>query len=436
MSFLEGVHRPLWYSALPLVALWVGMPLWWALGLQKPIGLLAVLPVAAWLVARRHTLEVPTPLVLLLGFMAWALLSAISLTQIGYGMAWFMRVCFYVIALVIGLYTWNALRRGLSARLLIWSIVVMWVFTILLAFPGMFVPGLSFTSPTEWLLHAAGIQNDFLNDASNPQFSEWDQVYGVARPSALFAYTNEWGAAMGVMTPFAVYAATTTSHRRLRLGLWLLIGLSAWPVLASVNRGCWISIGVAVLYVVLRRALAGDLRSLGGLVVLTGAGYAIVMSTPLADLLADRFAYGNTSTRSVLYQESLLLAQRSPVIGYGAPQSSAGIADSNDVSIGTHGQLWALMVSHGFVGTVIFVVMLLSLFWYCRPASGRAPEVWLHAVVLVLIVQLGFYEVVPDGLAMAFVAAFSCAILAGRFRHAPFLPNPVTKESRRESVHA
>ena len=213
MSTVVSVRaRPIWHSAIPLALWWVGLPLWWAFGIQRAAALLAAIPLAFWLVRRFRQITVPVPFLIFLSFIAWVLLSAFAVTSMRYGASYGMRLAMYVAAFVIGLYVWNALQRGLSPRLLIWFVVSMWAWAVLLTFPGMAQGGLSFTSPVEWLLQHAGIYNDFLRDSSHPQFSEWDQVYGVARPSPLFAYTNEWGAAIGLMTPVAIYAMLTTSR--------------------------------------------------------------------------------------------------------------------------------------------------------------------------------------------------------------------------------
>lgn len=415
-----GRERQIWLTALPLVVMWAAMPVWWALGVQKPVQILVTIPLVIWMIVQRKSLELPLPYLVFSAFLGWVLLSASSLTTVRYGIAWGMRLALYLVAFAIGVFVWNALRRDLSPRVLIWGIVAFWAAAILLSFPGMAVPGLSFTSPFEALQLRTGVNIAYLHDISHPQFSEWDAVYGVARPSPLFPYTNDWGAAIGVMTPVAMYATVTTKDWRVRLLMIGMLCLSAIPILTSVNRGCWISLGVSMAYVVARRTLVFDLRPLGGLVLAAVAGFVIVMTSPLKTLIEERFAYSNTSTRETLYSASIRFAERSPIVGYGAPQSSAGIADSNDVSVGTHGQLWTLLVSQGFVGAALFIIALLTLIYVFRPMSGSAPEVWLHAVGFVVLIQLPFYDVNPDGLIVAFVCLSICALTAGRFAPAVY----------------
>jgi len=425
--------RPIWYSAIPLIAWWAGLPIWWALGIQRAASILVAIPLGLWLVMNRKKLELPFPLAVFGAFICWVLLSLIAVTTLRYGLAYGMRLAFYTAAFVIGLYTWNALRRGLNPRLLIWPIVALWGAAVVLSFPGLMHAGLGFPTPVEWMLHKAGIYNPFLSDSSHAQFSEWDQAYGTPRPSPLFAYTNEWGAAMGITTPIAVYAMLTTTHRRARLLVAGLLLLAAVPILSSLNRGCWISLAVAIGYVVIRKTCAGDLRPLVSVAVVSVAVAGIIAASPLSELLTERMDNPNTSTRATLYSASVHLAMESPLVGYGAPQSSEGLADSNDVAIGTHGQIWTLLVSQGFVGAALFVLALICFVWFARPLRGSSPAVWLHAVGLVALVQLAFYEVVPDGLAITFVALAICATTAGRY--APTPAPQSTSDSRLKPSH-
>ena len=423
-------------AATPVVALLVGMPVWWALGMQVPAWVIVAVPLGLWLLVNRRSVELPMPFLYFAAFLGWVAVSALALTSARYGASYLLRATLYAAAFIIGLFVWNIVRRGLNPQVLIRSVVAFWAAAVLLATLGLLLPDASWTSPVEWILNSVGIQQDFLIAMTHPTLSQFDPLYEVARPSALFAYTNDWGAAMGVLTPVAVYACLTDEHRGLRRGIGALLVLSVVPIVVSVNRGCWVSIAVAVAYVVARRTMAGDLRAL----VYTGlafvGGLIAVVASPLAGIIEHRFAFSNTSTRANLYDAALVLAGRSPVIGYGAPQSSAGLADSNSVSVGTHGQLWTVLVSQGFVGLALFLVMLVSLWWTCRPISGGAPEIWLHAVCLVVIVQIAFYEIVPGPLSIAFIAGTVCAVRAGRFRPQPLgATSPDLPTSRKEAIH-
>jgi O-antigen ligase len=284
-------------------------------------------------------------------------------------------------------------------------LAVFWMSVVLLSFPGMLIDNLQFTSPFEWVLNAAGVHDPFVTALVHPEFSEYDRLYGVPRPSPLFAYTNDWGAAMGILTPVAIWACLSAERRRDRLVLSGVLVLSIVPIVVSVNRGCWISLGVAFGYVLLRRVVVGQLIVLVGSAGAVLFAFGLYLSVPDIHRVIDaRFSYANTSTRETLYEASLRLASSSPLFGYGSPQSSAGLADSNDVSIGTHGQLWTILVSQGFVGAVLFLTAAIVIWWGARPRDGGSPDVWLHATGLVLVVQTAFYEILPVPLAVALIA--------------------------------
>lgn len=400
-SDLAEVRR----AVRPVAALFLLYPLWWALGVQVPAWAIVAVPVGLWLLLNRRSLVLPPGYLAMVLFLGWVAISAVMLSGPRYLAAYGFRLVLYSAVVIIGVAVWNALRRGLPGRTVVHWIVALWGAAVLLAYPGILVNNLEFTSPLEALIHAAGMNDPFVTSLTHPEFSEYDGLYGSPRPSPLFAYTNDWGAAAGIGFPVAVYALVTARGRREKLLLAGLVLASVPPILVSLNRGCWITIAVAVGYVVLRRAAAGDFRALAAVVAgAVGIVGTVLAVEPVRRVITARFEYGNTSTRATLYEASWELALRSPVFGWGAPQSSAGLADSNDVSIGTHGQLWTILVSQGIAGLALFVAAVLLLWWHARPLSGRDPEVWLHATGAALLVQIAFYEVLPVPMAVTLLA--------------------------------
>lgn len=415
----------------PVALLLLAYPLWWALGVQLPLWGVVAVPVALWLFLNRRELVLPPGYGPLVVFLGWVLASGLMLATARQVAAYGLRLTLYAAVLVIAVAVWNALDRGLPGRRVVTWLVTLWAAAVLLAYPGVLVTNLEFTSPFEALLRALGVSDPFVVSLTHPEFSEYDVLYGAPRPSPLFAYTNDWGAAVGLLTPVAVHAFVSAVAVRERLLLGALLLAAVPPVLVSLNRGAWITIGVAVLYVVARRAATGDLRALGAVAGAAGVVAATVLTAaPLRRALEARFEYGNTSTRETLYQASWELALRSPLLGWGTPQSSAGLADSNDVSIGTHGQLWTLLVSQGLVGAALFVGGVLVVWWRSRPVDGRSPDVWLHATGLAVVVQTAFYEVVPVPLTAALLALAVCEVRrrADLARPSSSLSSPIRKE--------
>ncbi|GAA1917107.1 hypothetical protein GCM10009737_18220 [Nocardioides lentus] len=410
-------------AARPLSALLLGYPLWWALGVQIPLWPVAALPLLAWMLVNRRQVALPPGYGVLLLLLGWMVVSGLMLSSARYAAAYSLRLTLYVSVAVMGVFVWNALHRGLERqRVLNWLLLV-WGVAVVLALPGLFVAPLEFTSPFGAALRAVGINDPYITALTRPRLIEFDALYQTARPSALFPYTNDWGAAMGILTPVAVHGVVTARTTRRRVGLGLLLALSAAPILVSVNRGAWVSIGVAVAYVLVLRLLSGRPRVLLGVLAGAGVVLALVVSLPgLRDLLTNRFENSNVSTRETLYQASWGLALRSPVFGWGSPQSSEGLADSNNVSIGTHGQLWTTLVSQGIVGAALLLATVAAIWWHSRPARTTSPDLWLHATGVVLVVQTAFYDILPVPLATALFALAVCA--AGRRTAAPAGPAP------------
>ncbi|WP_121255791.1 O-antigen ligase family protein [Nocardioides ferulae] len=411
-------------AALPLALLLLGYPLWWALGVQLPLWALVTVPLTAWLLRHRDQLALPPGYGVLLLFFGWVLLSGLMLDGLEYAASYLLRLAVYVTVLCCGFFVWNALRRGLRAWTVVSWLVAFWAAAVLLSYPGLLSANLEFTSPFEWLLDRLGVHDPFVTALTHPEFSEYDVVYGVPRPSPLFAYTNDWGAAMGVFTPVAVWAMLQAPTARLRWAVAGTLALSLPPIVMSVNRGCWISLGVALGYVAIRRVAAGSVGILAGLLTIVGSVAALLAFVPeVQRVVSARFDFANTSTRETLYEASLRLAAGSPLFGHGAPQSSEGLADSNDVSIGTHGQLWTVLVSQGFAGALLFLGGVLAVWWHARPRDGRSPDLWLHAAGPALLVQTVYYEVVPLPLTVVLLALAVTAL----HRDRPPLPTPVTR---------
>src|SRR3546814_35194 len=76
----------------------------------------------------------------------------------------------------------------------------------------------------------------------------------------------------------------------------LAVGLV--PIVVSLNRGLWISCGVAIAYVVVRRGAQGDWRSAATLVAATTVIVTIVALSPLGSLVTDRVEGAERSNAS------------------------------------------------------------------------------------------------------------------------------------------
>src|SRR5688572_18862739 len=110
---------------------------------------------------------------------------------------------------------------------------------------------------------------------------------------------------------------------------------------------------------------------------------------PARQLIEDRAATNHSANaRSTLYNEALDQVGDSPWLGYGAPRPSE--TRVNGPSVGTQGQFWLVLYSHGWPGAILFVSFLGYSMWRHRRARS-AVGLWCHVVCLVAIVQLPFY---------------------------------------------
>lgn len=411
-------------SVTPLFILLIGYPVWWGLGVYMVgWGLVGALTLA-WTWRNRDRILVPEGFGWFLVFLGWVLITAFTLTGSKYALSYSFRLVIYTTVILIGLQVFNLVYLGVLhpeqiQRWLLW----VWACAIVMSLPGLITNStISVQSPFGAVLTKLGINNPFIEALTTVTLSNVDSLYGIARPSPLFEFTNAWGAAMGVLTPLAIHAFVTATGKRERRLVGALLLLSLWPIVVSVNRGAWLSILLAVGYVVARRTFARDLRFAAASVIGLISLVVVVLATPLASVINERLQTSNTDTRSNLYSAALDLAARSPLLGYGAPQSSALVADNNNVSIGTHGQFWTILVSHGYVGVGLFMMGIMAVWWLYRPVSGQSADIWLHAIGPVVLFQMFVYDVVPVPMVVFFCC--SAAIAEHRRIPSPRAPSP------------
>jgi O-antigen ligase len=157
-----------------------------------------------------------------------------------------------------------------------------------------------------------------------------------------------------------------------------------------------------MVYAALRYALRGRVRAVAALLLLLGVAVSLAVALPVQQLLQES-KNETTSTRLALYQETIRKAQASPLLGYGAPRPSEDISGTTP-SVGTQGQLWMVLFSHGIPGLAFFLGWYVWVLW--RSANARTgPQLWIHVIVLIAIVQLPFYGMLPTGLPVFMVGA-------------------------------
>jgi len=105
--------------------------------------------------------------------------------------------------------------------------------------------------------------------------------------------------------------------------------------------------------------------------------------------------------REFLYVETVKEVMKSPVIGYGGPRPYGG--PKLIPHLGTQGQFWLVLFSHGIVGAFFFVMFLIRLIRATR--HGPLVTFWCHVTLTIAMVQIFVYDMVPVQLHLIFIVA-------------------------------
>ena len=380
----------------PVAVLFAGFPVWWALGLSSFIWLPVGACMLVALVSRRR-LRVPAALVAWFAFLSWVLLSGLQLTSSNKIMVFSYRLLLYAAAALLFMYIYNLPRSARLDHKILNYLTFFWIFVIILGYADIAAGTHTLTPPFEHFIPHGYRNKEFVQELVHIYFSQVQTFLGfpVPRPAAPFTYTNLWGAAVAVLTPIALATAAIAGPGLRRRLILAVLCASVVPMVVSLNRGMFLSLGVGVFYVALRLALRGRVASLAVVLTLVGVAVAIVVLTPLGHLVSSSFSstHGNSNTtRLSLYSDATAGANQSPLLGKGAPQQLAG--QTSSPPIGTQGQLWMMLYSNGYPATIFFLVFVLGALWQTRRVPTTAG-LWLHAVPLVALVQIPVYGWLP-----------------------------------------
>lgn len=377
-------------SGWPLRVAFLGFPLWWALGIGAFIWPLFALPMALSLIQRR-TLRAPRGFWLWILFLLWVGGSATQLTDVARAIPWTYRAGTYLAATVLFLYIYNAPPGVLSDRRILSIMAIFWGYVTVGGLLGVLAPHLEFRSLAEMLLPRRITANEFVSALVHPSTAQMSTFLGyeVPRPKAPFEYTNDWGAVFALTTPLAFAAWPLLARRSTKTLMALLLVASVLPVVLSLNRGLWLSLGLGLLYV-LGRSVA-NLRGRPGAGMALGFLLVVILSvfTPLRTVIESRLETPHSNPRrEALYQEAIRGIWTSPVLGFGAPRPSE--TNPNLPSVGTQGQLWLVLYSQGLPGLFFYAGWHLSS--YLRTLRRRRwVPFWCNVVVLIAMIQFPFY---------------------------------------------
>ncbi|MFB9621894.1 O-antigen ligase family protein [Nonomuraea helvata] len=398
--------------AWPITVLLVGYPVWWALGFGGLSVILLAAPMAMVL-WRRRPIRVPRGFGLWLLLIAGYLVSGLMLAEMPpdtYGdfgpgrlIGYLMRLALYVAILIMVLYLGNLTESELPQLRLVRLLGVLFVTTVAGGLLGVFFPSFAFTSPVELLLPDWAAGNSFVQNLIHPTSAQTQKVLGFSlpRPEAPFEWANAWGSNVSVLLVWFVIGWWVHGTPRQKALVAATLALAAIPIVYSLNRGLWIGLGLALVYLVVR--LGGRTRvALCGAAAVAALVFAL---SPLASLFAQRLDKPHSNDiRAFTVSATVAAAAHSPIIGYGNTRNAMGnhrtittgrtqwCEGCGHPPLGSDGQLWLLIITQGFTGAALYVAFFVGAIrrhWGDRSPIGLAGVLVMGLVLLYMFVYDG-----------------------------------------------
>lgn len=394
-----GHPLPRW----PLTVLLVPFLGWWLLGLGTLVWPLASV-VMAILLWRRGGVRVPKGFGIWLFFLFWVLVSASQIDSFGRLIGAGYRLALYLACTVIFVYVYNMAREGLT-RFILGVTTAFFANVVLGGYLGLLFPSLTITTPLSLVMPGFLLANDLVREivfVGTTQYIENPWADRDPRPSAPFLYTNNWGNAYSLLLPLACVYFLKIRHTWRAVPVALLILLSVVPAFLTLNRGMFLGLAIAGLVVALRYLLMGDVR---GILAVSGAGLVALLAVfllPVTERLDARLdSSGTNDARLTVYAETLARTATSPLLGFGAPRPAEAVGVP---AAGTQGQVWMVLFSHGYVGLIFFLLWLVVLVVKTLPRTDPTGVV-INAVLIVTFVEVFYYGILVQGLAVAMLVA-------------------------------
>jgi len=396
-------------------------PVWWLLGLTGFIWAVLSVPMLLWLYWR-GSVRVPAGFGVWLLFLAWMFASMLALDDPTRLLVAAHRSSLYLSATILLVYVYN-LPDHLLPRI-VGALASFWGAVVLIGLVAIPLSTVEFSSVTERLLPAGLLNSEYVVDMVHVRLAQVHDFLGfpVGRPTGPFAYTNQWGSAFVLLVPFVVLAMSIRPKPWRWLGP-LLAAVGVLPLIMSLDRGAWLSLTFAGVYVVFRLALRAQLGNVAKIMLVVAVLVAVVMATPLGGLFEDRLATGHSNAgRLDIYGQVLDGVKEQPLFGYGGPREAQG--NQYLPQLGTQGAFWLVLYSHGYPGAALFVGFFLLVVW--RSRRLRSPiQFAAHLVVLIGLVQMPYYGMLPAGIHILMLA--SALALRSYDRSGPADPRATTR---------
>jgi hypothetical protein len=404
----------------PLIVLLAGWPVWWALGIENRIGTVMAIPALwqmyRWRATRNRTIRLPPGfglwmlflIVMLLGAFALKLQAPQTLSSpvSNRVLSFAARAVDYGTATTLLLYAGNLTEEEFPRRRLAFLLGLVGAYAVAGGLLGVVDPHIGFTSPIAHLLPKSF--QSALSSSLNPSTAQNQPILGYTegRVKAPFDYTNTWGECLAILLPWLIVAWRAYGTKRLRTFTIAVLALSIIPIVYSLNRGLWIAVAAAILYLAVRLAAQGRLALLGAVCVGVTLIAIVIVATPLQSLISQRLAHGKSNTgRASLSAVALHAAAASPLIGWGDTRHVQGSASSITVgktagcsrcgnkNVGGDGQLQLLLITTGFLGAICYISFFAYGVWRYR----RDTTPYGMAGVLVLLLMFLFMFVYEAG---------------------------------------
>ncbi|MFF5172934.1 O-antigen ligase family protein [Micromonospora sp. NPDC000089] len=387
----------------PLLAMFGLVPIWWALGaFYLGWSVFGVLLLA--LLVARGRVALPAGAACWLVFLALVLLSA---TRLDRGTAYLtsgLRLGYLVTALVVGVYVYNLVRDGVPWDRVLRPLGWFWLGLVALGWLGVLMPRFALTTPVELLLPGGISGERFIQALTHVRANEFNPVSRnpIYRTAAPFPYTNNWGTAYALLVPVVLAYLASVRTGRFRVLLMVSLPLSVVPAFLTLNRGMFLGLGAGLLYLGLRALVRGNARLIASIVGLVLLVWVVSLVVPVQDLITDRVSSTDTNVdRLDLYLRTWQAVQRSPLLGYGAPNNvDTTLAEE---PLGTQGMVWQVLYSHGIPALLTFLLWIVLVTRRLAVAVSPAGH-WLSTIPVIAVVVIPVYSYIDPNMSVIFFA--------------------------------
>lgn len=375
--------------AAPVVLPFAAYILWWALGIGDFIWLIAGFIIClSWIGVKG--IKVPPVLFLWILFTAWVAVSLVMNDNVGRFAGAVYRLLLYVSAGLLALHTFNA-RQSLPVQKVTGAMVWFLGGMSIVGYFALAFPQAIIRTPMAWIMPDALARNELVEQMIIRRMSHWNPsawIDQAVRPVAPFLYANTWGNVYSLVLPLAILHLWLMWHTRHRWITLIVILGSVIPALSTLNRGMFIGLGVVALWVLLQTVRRGQLFIAALTVSATAIAGLVWLISPLGVALLNRVETSYSLVdRQSLYTDTFDAVLQSPLFGYGSPRPAE---QPWLPSLGTQGQLWTVLYSHGFIGAALFIGFLVAA---CAVVLRRRDVVGavLGGIVLATAVETVFY---------------------------------------------